>query len=153
MPTGSPYSRRSTSRLLPVSDHARDALRLAHEEARALRHSYVGTEHILLGLVRERDGVAATALASLEVTDERVRVAVVRMIGPGVEEGVGELPFTGPANEAIERASREASVLGSERVGTEHLLLALTRDPGGAAARILVQLDVDLAEVRAAVSG
>jgi len=138
--------------LLPVSDHAREALRLAHEEARALRHSYVGTEHILLGLLRERDGVAATTLASLDVTHERVRMAVLRMMGEGVEDASGERPFTGAANEAIERAAREASMVGAERLGTEHILLALTREAGGAAARILVQLDVDLAAIRAAVS-
>jgi ATP-dependent Clp protease ATP-binding subunit ClpC len=137
--------------LLPVSDHAREALRLAHEEAQALRHSYVGTEHILLGLLREHDGAAATVLASLDVTHERVRMAAVRMMGLGVEDAVGELPFTRPANEAIERAAREASVLGSERVGTEHILLALTRDPAGAAARILIQLDADSAAIRAAL--
>ena len=138
--------------MLPVSDHAREALRLAHEEARALRHSYVGTEHILLGLLRERDGVAATTLASLDVTHERVRMAVLRMMGEGVEDASGERPFTGAANEAIERAAREASMVGAERLGTEHILLALTREAGGAAARILVQLDVDLAAIRAAVS-
>ena len=151
MPTGSPYSRRSTSRLPPVSDHAREALRLAHEEARGLRHSYVGTEHVLLGLLRELDGAAASALVSLTVTYERVRAAVVRMMGVGVEDVPGELPFTDPASEAIDRASREASVLGSDRVGTEHILLALMRDPSGAAVRILVQLDTDPAVVRAAV--
>ncbi|HUA70129.1 MAG TPA: Clp protease N-terminal domain-containing protein [Solirubrobacteraceae bacterium] len=137
--------------MLPVSDHAREALRLAHEEARALRHSYVGTEHMLLGLLGEHDAVAATMLASLDITHERVRMAVVRMMGEGVEDASGELPFTGAANDAIERAGREASMLGAGRVGTEHILLALTRDAGGAAARILVQLDVDLAEIRAAV--
>jgi ATP-dependent Clp protease ATP-binding subunit ClpC len=139
--------------LLPVSDHAREALRLAHEEARALRHSYVGTEHILLGLLREQDGAAAIALGSLDVHHERVRIAVVRMMGRGVEDAAAELPFTGPANEAIERASREASVLGSKRVGTEHILLALTRDPAGAAARILLQIDADPAAIRAALGG
>jgi ATP-dependent Clp protease ATP-binding subunit ClpC len=138
--------------LLPVSDHARDALRLAHEEARSLRHSYIGTEHILLGLLREPQGIAGRALASLGVTHERVRVAVVRMMGTGVEDVGGELPFTGPASEAIDRSSREASVLGSERVGTEHILLALMRDPGGAAARILLALDADPAAVRSALS-
>ncbi len=137
--------------MLPVSDHAREAVRLAHEEARTLRHSYVGTEHIMLGLLRERDGLAATTLASFEVTHDRVRLAVVRMMGLGVEDATGELPFTGPASEAIERAGREASVLGSERVGTEHILLALTRDPAGAAPRILVQLDADPAAIRAAL--
>jgi ATP-dependent Clp protease ATP-binding subunit ClpC len=138
--------------LLPASDHARNALRLAHEEARALCHSYVGTEHILLGLLRERDGAASIALESLDVTFERVRMAVVRMMGRGVEDGSGELPFTTPAKEAIERAEREASMLGSERVGTEHILLALTRDPSGAAARILLGLDADAADIHAALN-
>jgi ATP-dependent Clp protease ATP-binding subunit ClpC len=138
--------------LLPVSDHAREALRLAHEEARTLHHSYVGTEHILLGLLRDRGGVAATVLASLDVTHDRVRAAVVRMMGVGVEDAAGELPFTGAASEAIDRAQREASALGSERVATEHILLALMRDPSGAAARILLlHLDVDPAAVRSAV--
>ena len=139
--------------MLPVSGHAREALRLAHEEARALRHSYIGTEHVLLGLLCERDGEAASALASLHVTYERVRMAVVRMMGVGVEDVPGELPFTGAASEAIDRAAREASVLGSEQVGTEHILLALMRDPSGAAVRILLQLDVDPAAIRAAVAG
>ena len=138
--------------MLPVSEHAREAVRLAHEEARSLRHSYIGTEHILLGLLREQQGAAGSTLASLDVTHERVRVAVVRMMGIGVEDVGGELPFTGPASEAIDRSAREASVLGSERVGTEHVLLALMRDPGGAAARILLQLDVDPAAVRSALS-
>ena len=137
--------------MLPVSEHAREALGFAHEEARALRHSYIGTEHLLLGLLRERGGAAASALVSVDVTLERVRASVVRMMGMGVEEVATELPFTGPASEAIDRASREASVLGSERVGTEHILLALTREPSGAAARILVQLDADPAAIRAAL--
>jgi len=137
--------------LLLVSDRAREALRLADAEARSLRHSYVGTEHLLLGLLREQDGAAATSLMSVDVTHERVRAAVVRMMGVGVEDEVEELPFTGPASEAIERAAREASVLGCERVGTEHILLALIRDPAGAAVRILVQLDVDPATIRSAL--
>ena len=139
--------------MLPVSDHATEALRLAHGEARTLHHSYVGTEHILLGLLLERDGMAAAALTSLEITYERVRAAVIRMMGVGTEDGDGELPFTGPAQNALDRASREASVLGAERVGTEHILLALAREPGGAAARILLHLDVDATAIRAAVSG
>ena len=139
--------------MLPVSDHAREALRHAHEEARTLRHSYVGTEHVLLGLMREQDGEAARALASLGVTYDRVRSAVVSMMGVGVEDATEELPFTGTANDAIERAGREAAVLGSGRVGTEHILLALARDPAGAATRILLQMDVDGDTIRAAVSG
>ncbi len=139
--------------MLPVSEHAREALRLAADEARALHHIYIGTEHILLGLLRANDGAAASALASLDVTYERVRAAVVRMIGVGVGDIAGELPFTGAASEAVDRAAREASVQGAERVGTEHILLALMRGPAGAAARILLQLDVEPAAVRAAVSG
>ena len=137
--------------MLPVSDRARRALALAADEARTLHHSYVGTEHLLLGLLRERDGSAATALASLDVTYERVRAAVVRMMGVGVEAATGELPLTGPAQNAVDRAQREASVLGAERVGTEHILLGLAREPSGAAARILLQMDADAEAIRSAV--
>jgi ATP-dependent Clp protease ATP-binding subunit ClpC len=139
--------------LLPVSDRARQALLLAHDEARALRHSYIGTEHILLGLLRERDGVAAGVLASLGVEYEPVRAAVVRMLGLGVEDPGDDLQSTGAATNAVERAGREAAALGAEQVGTEHILLALMHDPGGAASRILWQLDVDPVAVRSAISG
>jgi ATP-dependent Clp protease ATP-binding subunit ClpC len=138
--------------LLPVSDRARQALLLAHDEARALRHSYIGTEHILLGLLREQDGVAAGVLASLGVGYEPVRAAVVRMLGLGVEDPGDDLPSTGAATNAVERAGREAAELGAEQVGTEHILLALMHDPGGAASRILWQLDVDPVAVRSAIS-
>ena len=138
--------------MLPVSDCARQALLLSHEEARSLRHTYIGTEHILLGLLREQNGLAAGALASLGVGYEPVRGAVVRMLGLGVEDPGDELPSTDAATAAVERAGREAAVLGAEEVGTEHILLALTRDPGGAAARILLQLDVDPVAVRSAIS-
>jgi ATP-dependent Clp protease ATP-binding subunit ClpC len=138
--------------LLPVSDRARQALLLAQDEARTLNHSYVGTEHVLLGLLREEDGVAATVLASLGVTHERVRVAVIRMMGRGIEAATGELPLTGPAQAAVDRAGREASVRGDEQVGTDHILLALIFDPGGAAARILLQLDADAVAIRSAVA-
>ncbi len=139
--------------MLPVSEHAREALRLANDEARELHHSYIGTEHILLGLLRAHDGAAASALASLGVTYGHVHASVVRMMGVGVGEVGDELPFTGAANEAVDRASREASVQGAEQIGTEHILLALTRDPAGAAARILLALDVDPPTVRSAMSG
>jgi ATP-dependent Clp protease ATP-binding subunit ClpC len=139
--------------LLPASEHAQEALRFADEEARALHHSYIGTEHILLGLLREPDAVAAGALASLEITRERVLAAILGMMGTGVEDAAVELPFTGTANEAVQRAAREASLLGADHIGTEHILVALMRDPGGAAARILLGLDVDPAAIRAAVSG
>jgi ATP-dependent Clp protease ATP-binding subunit ClpC len=138
--------------LLPVSDGARQALLLAQEEARTLNHSYVGTEHILLGLLRGEDGTAATALASLGITYERVRGAVVRMMGLGVESTTGELPLTGPAETVVERAGREASVRGDERIGTDHVLVALISEPLGAASRILLQLDADAATIRSAVA-
>jgi ATP-dependent Clp protease ATP-binding subunit ClpC len=118
-----------------------------------MNHSYVGTEHLLLGLLREPDGAAAGALASLGVTHERVRNAVVRFMGVGVQAPAGELPLTTPAKTAVDRAAREASVLSADCVGTEHILLALMHVPGGAAARILLQLDVDPAGVRTAVAG
>ena len=102
-----------------------------------MRHSYVGTEHLLLGLLRVDDGRAAATLASLGVTHARVRRAVVGMMGVGVEPPEGDLPLTDPAQAAVERAGREASAMGAERVGTEHILLALVRDPSGAATRIL----------------
>ena len=139
--------------MLPVSERARHALLSAEAEARALHHSYVGTEHVLLGLLCEKDGAAADALASLGVTHARVRSAVVGMIGVGVEAPQSEVPLTGAAQAAVERAGREGSVLGAERVGCEHILLALVRDPDGAATRILRQLDVDPAAVRQAVAG
>ncbi len=138
--------------MFPVSDRARQALVFADEEARNLHHSYVGTEHLLLGLLREQEGLAATALASLGVRYERVRTAVVRMMGVGVEASTGELAFTGPAQSAIDRSQREASVMGDERVGTEHILLAVVREPSGAAARILFQMDADAEAIRSAVS-
>ena len=137
--------------MLPVSDRARQALVNAEEEARTLHHSYVGTEHVLLGLLREEDGAAARALASLGVSYVGVHAGVVAMMGLGVDTSDGELQFTEPAQAAIARAGREASGLGAESVGTDHILLALTRDPGGAAARILTQLDADPAAIRSAL--
>jgi ATP-dependent Clp protease ATP-binding subunit ClpC len=138
--------------LLPVSERARQALLNAEAEARSLHHSYVGTEHVLLGLLREDDGAAARALASLGVSYARVRTGVVAMMGVGVDAPAGELPLTEPAQAAIDRAGREASSLGAESVGTEHILVALTRDSGGAAARILTQMDADPAAIRSALS-
>jgi len=138
--------------LLPVSDPARQALALAQEEARALNHIYVGTEHILLGLLRGEDGVAVTALASLGISYDRVRTAVVSMIGRGVESTTGELPLTGPAEAVVERARREASASGDDQVGTDHILVALIFEPLGAASRILLQLDADPVAIRSAVA-
>lgn len=130
-----------------------NVLELAEEQARGLHHSYVGTEHILLALLTEPDNPARTALGSLGVTRERVRKAVVQMMGIGVEGPAGELPLTDAAENAIEGAELEAQRAGQGHVGAEHLLLALVQQPRGAATRILMQLDADPEAIRAAVTG
>jgi ATP-dependent Clp protease ATP-binding subunit ClpC len=112
----------------------------------------VGTEHILLGLLRVPEGTAAQTLAGFGVTHDVVRRAVVRMMGIGVEVPETELSFTGRAEDTIDRARREASIRDEPEVGTEHLLLALVHEPGGAAARILLQFDADAAAIRSALS-
>ncbi|HUA04373.1 MAG TPA: Clp protease N-terminal domain-containing protein [Solirubrobacteraceae bacterium] len=134
--------------MLPTSERARQALVAAEEEARTLHHSYVGTEHLLLALVRQDVG----PLGSAGLTHSNVRGAIVGMMGVGVEAPQGELPLTGAAHLAVERAGREASVLGADEVGPEHILLALLRDQDGAATRIIRQLDVDPAAIRSALS-
>lgn len=106
---------------------------------------------MLLALLRESDGTAGHVLASFGVTYPRVRVAVVRMMGVGADETTEELSFTGRAQDAIDRAGREAS-MRDQPVGTEHILLALVHEPNGAAARILLELDADPEAVRAALA-
>jgi len=110
----------------------------------------VGTEHILLGVLRVPEGTGAQVLATFGVAHDDVRAAVVRMMGVGVEAPTGELSFTGRALDTIERAGREAS-MRDQPVGTEHLLLALVHERGGAGARILLGLDADPAAVRVAI--
>jgi ATP-dependent Clp protease ATP-binding subunit ClpC len=112
----------------------------------------VGTEHILLGLLRVPEGGAAQALGSYGVSYERVRAAVVRMMGLGAEGSHDDLSFTGRADDMIDRARREASMRDEPSVGTEHILLALIHERSGAAARILLQFDADPASIRAALS-
>lgn len=116
----------------------------------------MGTEHILLALLAEDEGTAAVVLKSSGATYAHVRAAVLRMMGLGVEpdsgSGSGEPTFTGPAQDAIEIAQREASARGRDQVGTEDILLALVQERDGAAARILLQLDADPAAIRAALS-
>jgi ATP-dependent Clp protease ATP-binding subunit ClpA len=116
-----------------------------------MRHSFVGTEHILLGLLAVPEGTAAQVLATFGVRYPDVRTAVVGMMGVGVDAPNAELSFTGRAEDMIGRARREASMRDEAQVGTQHLLLALVHEPGGAAARILLQLDADPAAVRAAI--
>lgn len=127
-------------------------MRLAGEEARELRHSFIGTEHILLALARESDGGAGQALATLGVDHARIRTAVVRMMGLGIEAPEHELFFTGRAQDVIDRARAEASLRDQPQVGTEHILLALVHERSGAAARILLELDAEPAAIRSALS-
>ncbi|MBV9802149.1 MAG: hypothetical protein JO130_03120 [Solirubrobacterales bacterium] len=124
----------------------------AAEQARELRHSFVGTEHILLALLLEPDGTADQVLGSFGVAHADVRAAVVRMMGLGLEDPTGEVALTGRAQDVIDRARREASIRDERQVGTEHILLALVHARDGAAARILLGLDVDPDDVRAALS-
>ena len=123
----------------------------AQEEARALKHNYIGTEHILLGLLREEEGLAARVLASFDVTPERVRAQVVRIVGSGEESAEGQVPFTPRTKHVLEMALRESLSLGHMQVDTEHLLLGLVREGEGVAARILLDLDADLEKIRSEV--
>jgi ATP-dependent Clp protease ATP-binding subunit ClpA len=121
---------------------------LAQEESRALSHNYIGTEHILLGLLREEEGLAARVLESLDITVERVRAQVVRIVGSGEEVTSGQIPFTPRAKKVLELALREALSLGHNYIGTEHILLGLVRENEGVAARILLDFDADSEKIR-----
>ena len=127
---------------------ARQVVVLAQEEARILKHNYIGTEHILLGLLREEEGLAARVLESLDITVERVRAQVVRIVGSGEEVTSGQIPFTPRAKKVLELALREALSLGHNYIGTEHILLGLVRENEGVAARILLDFDADSLTVR-----
>ena len=124
---------------------------LAQEEARALRHNYIGTEHILLGLLREEEGLAARVLESLDITVERVRAQVVRIVGSGEEVTSGQIPFTPRAKKVLELALREALRLGHNYIDPEHILLALTRVNESVAARILLDFGADSGKIRGEV--
>ena len=130
------------------TERARQVIVLAQEEARMLRHNYIGTEHLLLGLLREADGVAARVLGTLEVSLEEVRGEVSRIVGEGDHESQGQIPFTPRAKKVLELALREALSLGHNYIGTEHILLGLMRESEGVAARILNDLDVDADRAR-----
>ena len=133
------------------TEPARRAIVLAQDEARTLHHDYVGTEHVLLGLLREEDGVAVRALQSLDITVEVVRPQVAQLVGPAVEVAPGQIPFTPRSKKVLELSLREAVSLGHNHIGTEHLLLALMRESEGIAAQILVELGADDEAVRHAV--
>jgi ATP-dependent Clp protease ATP-binding subunit ClpC len=130
------------------TERARQVVVLAQEEARQLKHNYIGTEHILLGLLREEEGLAARVLESLDITVERVRAQVVRIVGSGEEVTSGQIPFTPRAKKVLELALREALQLGHTYIGTEHILLGLVREGEGIAAQVLVELGADLERVR-----
>jgi ATP-dependent Clp protease ATP-binding subunit ClpC len=133
------------------TDRARRVVVLAQEEARMLNHNYIGTEHILLGLVRERDGIAAMALGSLNIRLDAVRREVEEIIGQGQAAPTGHIPFTPRAKKVLELSLREALQLGHNYIGTEHILLGLIREGEGVAAQVLQKLGADLNRVRQTV--
>ena len=131
------------------TERARQVVVLAQDEARTLKHNYIGTEHILLGLLREEEGLAARVLDSLDITVEEVRAQVARIIGQGNEDvTAGQIPFTPRAKKVLELALREALSLGHNHIGTEHILLGLVRENEGVAARILLDFDADAEKIR-----
>jgi prophage maintenance system killer protein len=135
-------------RFARFTDRARRVMVLAQEEARLLNHNYLGTEHLLLGLVHEREGVAAKALASLGISLEAVRGQVEEIIGQGQTAPTGHIPFTPRAKKVLELSLREALQLGHNYVGTEHILLGLLREGEGVAAQVLVKLGAGHARLR-----
>src|SRR5690606_23724385 len=133
------------------TDRARRVVVLAQEEARSLNHNYIGTEHILLGLLHEGEGVAAKAMESLGIGLDSVRDEVVKIIGPGQQAPTGHIPFTPRAKKVLELSLREALQLGHNYIGTEHLLLGSIREGEGVAAQVLQQLGAELQKVRQSV--
>jgi len=134
------------------TDRARNVVVLAQQEARLLKHNYIGTEHILLGLARESDGLAAKALDALGIGLEAVREQVMEIIGQGQKSPSGHIPFTPRAKKVLELSLREALQLGHNYIGTEHILLGLIREGEGVAAQVLVKLGGDLKTVRQQVN-
>ena len=134
------------------TDRARRVVVLAQEEARMLNHNYIGTEHILLGLIGEGEGVAAQALESLGISLEAVRQQVEEIIGQGQHAPSGHIPLTSPAKEVLELSLREALQLGHNYIGTEHILLGLIGEGEGVAAQVLVKLGADPSRIRQQVN-
>ena len=134
------------------TERAREVVALAQDEARLFGHGHIGTEHLLLGLVREGEGIAAQVFAALDVTEEAVRGQVAATVGHGDEGTSGALPFTPSGTKALERAWNEALLLGHTSIDTQHILLGLLRVKEGVAARILLDFDADADKVRAVVT-
>jgi ATP-dependent Clp protease ATP-binding subunit ClpA len=133
------------------TEGARQVVVLAQDEARSLKHNYIGTEHILLGLLREEEGLAARVLESLDITVEEVRAQVARIVGQGDEVTTGQIPFTPRAKKVLELSLREARGLGHDYIGTEHILLGLARENSGVGPRILLDFDVDARKIQTEV--
>ena len=130
------------------TDNARQVVVLAQEEARVLKHNHIGTEHILLGLLRVDKGLAARVLGSLDITVVGVREQVVHIVGPGEEVVSGQIPFTPRAKKVLELALSESRSLSHNYIGTEHILLGLVRENQGVGARILREFDPDAEKIR-----
>ncbi|MCI1642660.1 MAG: ATP-dependent Clp protease ATP-binding subunit [Actinomyces sp.] len=133
------------------TDRARRVVVLAQDEARGLNHNYIGTEHLLLGLITEGEGVAAKALEMMDIKRDDVRAAVIDIIGEGEKPVEGHIPFTPRAKRVFELSLREALQLGHNYIGTEHLLLGLLKEGEGVAAQVLTKLGADLGQVRQTV--
>jgi ATP-dependent Clp protease ATP-binding subunit ClpC len=133
------------------TERARQVVVLAQDEARALKHGYIGTEHILLGLLREEEGLAARVLASLDVSVDSVRAQVARIVGQGDAVPAGQIPFTPRTKKVLELALREARALGHKYIGTEHVLLGLVREGEGVAMRVLLEVGADADSIRGRV--
>jgi ATP-dependent Clp protease ATP-binding subunit ClpC len=134
------------------TDNARGVVVKAQSEARDLKHDYIGTEHVLLGLFHSPNGIAAQALSQLAITAEMVRADVVTMVGVGTESLSGHIPFSGRAKKVLELALREALQLSHNYIGTEHILLALVREGNGAAAKVLAKHVEDVQDIPRTVS-
>jgi ATP-dependent Clp protease ATP-binding subunit ClpA len=130
------------------TEGARQVVVLAQDEAQRLRHNYIGTEHLLLGLLNEEEGVAARVLESLDITLEEMRAQIARIVGQGDDVTTGQIPFTPRAKKVLDLAMREALSLGHNYIGTEHILLGIVRENEGVAARILLDFDADAEMIR-----
>ena len=139
---------KATGPFTRFTDRARSAVVHAQEEARLLRHNYLGTEHLLLGLLWEPDGIAAKVLAASGITQDTARAAVERIIGRGQDAPRGHIPFTPRAKQVLELSLTESRELGHNYIGTEHILLGLLTEGEGVGTRVLAEADVNLDELR-----
>jgi ATP-dependent Clp protease ATP-binding subunit ClpC len=133
------------------TERARQVVVLAQDEARAFKHNYIGTEHLLLGLIREEEGIAARVIESFGLSLEEARSRVARIIGPGEVVTTGQMPFTPRAKKVLELSLREGMSLGHNFIGTEHVLLGLAREGHGVANQILLEFEADSERIRGEV--